>query len=172
MLFEALYLQHHETSEWLKEFPAAHDSFNKAYQAFLPKFKGEILVERRVNGVDHILNMDFAQNPIVLLGLIRKFNHPGVTISGLYVFPEYRGKGYARFIVDQIQMQTPNGYLQVAVEKSKLKKLQPFYESMGFKIAKGYTTDPNGVRLYDFFWSRRPIQILRSGEDIAIKPLA
>lgn len=171
MLKEALYLNHFEVAEWLREEPEAHANFNQAYEKFMPKFRGNVLKDPRFIGVDHVLNLNFAQNPVVLMGVIRKAGHPGVTISGLYTFPPHRRQGYARYLIDQIQKQTLSGYLQIAVERSKLDRLEPFYKSMGFQLAKGYSTDPNGTRLYDFFWSRQRIQIVRNGDDLSIRPL-
>lgn len=162
-------IQPPELAEWLNESSVRLASFNQAYKAFMPGFKGDVLKERRAVPVDHFINMDFTARPIVLAGVIRKFNHPGVTISGLYTFPEFRGQGYARFVVKQLQQQT-HGYLQIAVEKSKLEKLSQFYEGLGFIRAKGYSKDPSGTRLYDFFWSRQGIAVYRDGDILSIRP--
>lgn len=64
------------------------------------------------------------------------------------------------------------GYLQVAVEKSKLAKLTPFYQSLGFILAKGYTKEPSGTRLYDFFWSKHGLSVHREGDTLSVRPLS
>lgn len=173
MFREMMIIQHHELSDWLGEDRHRYNNFNQAYSAFMPKFRGDVLQDPRSKGVEHIINMDFTTQPMVLVGIARKFNHPSVTITGLYVFPDHRRKGYASYLVNEVQkMTTKNNYVHASVEHSKLNQLRPFYKRLGFKEVKGYSVDPTGTRLYDFLWSKREIQILRTPDGLAIKPIS
>jgi GNAT superfamily N-acetyltransferase len=90
-------------------------------------------------------------------------------ISVLYVSPEYRGKGYARALMQEIFSRADGlgcVFVQAAVAAEKVNSLRAFYEKFGFISTNGIHTDELGERYTDFFWSRKrfKLQMKPNGE--------
>ena len=71
-------------------------------------------------------------------------------LKRLYVRPEYRGRGYARILAEQILADAKSiGYEAVYLDTLPgLKAAKHLYDTMGFTVCEPYNEDPMGCSIF------------------------
>ena len=134
--------------------PLIEKNINIAHSNTMKDYRGSS--DPRVKDMVHCFNFDFGNNPIYIIGYIQNPSHPShITISSLYIFPQYRRLGVASLLLELvlIRQARSNGSLIIQVccddSNTKAKKL---YLQNGF-VNNSYTViDDLGTRFTDFFY--------------------
>lgn len=146
----------------------------QGYKECMPNLS-DSLIDNKYFENNHFMNHDFEINPKYFVA----FNDATVrgdgivTISALYVFPEYRRKGFAKDLINILKDLSNNGIIfQVAIYENKFNQLKSFYEKLDFKTT-GIPTIPDSlnIRYFDMFWCNIPLELKYSPIGTMIKRL-
>lgn len=138
--------------------PKAAAALREACKATLNHFDG--LDDARLVGTMMYVNHGFALEPRYVL--ITKPTVPFLQGVTLYVFPQWRGQGYAKALIREIQYQISGSTIQppfeAAVRAADHPRLQRFYEELGFRCA-GRSTDADGDAYFTYYWYPKPFEV-------------
>lgn len=134
----------------------------KGYRECMPEVSEELL-DFRFFMNNHFLNTDFEKEPKYFVAFDdSSIKQNGiVAISALYVFPKYRGNGYAKILIEQLKYLAQNNiYLQIAVNEKKYPELKNFYKNLDFKTT-GIASKPDDINIkyIDLFWCILPMKL-------------
>lgn len=158
--------------EHLLNEPGAHEALSEACAATLNEF--EALDDARLLGTTTYLNEDYSIAPRYVL--ITKPEVPFLHVISLYVFPGWRGRGYATGLLKHLQNLLasidPWIPIQLPVRAEDHESLKAFYEALGFRSANSPTVDGDGDAYFDFFWYPGVfyVHIENGAPHITIKP--
>lgn len=163
-----------ENKEIKVDNPNIYKYLIQGYKECMPDLSDK-LIENKYFENNHFMNQDFETNPkyFVAFDDSTVSENSIVTISVLYVFPEYRGNGFAKDLIDNLKYLSKNNIiLQVAIYENKFKELKSFYEKLDFKTT-GIPTIPDSlnIRYFDMFWCNIPLELKYSPIGTMIKRL-
>jgi len=151
-----------EFREWLAEEPQVILPLLEGYKAAISDMGSNLLLDPRSTGNDHIINPEFSTEPRYFMGYQANRERQEFIISCLYVFPALRGRGHAKRLIDIAKkVVNTGGFIQVAVEESKINELDGFYKKHGFISTNDIIPNALGVAYRDYFWSGRTITLSR-----------
>ncbi len=162
-MLQAMVVTKEETIDWLNDATSVLPNIEQAYSACIKSLLPDIRIDPRFLENDHIVNMDFIENPVFLIGLKKGNESKPATLAVVYVFPEYRNQGIAKLVLSGLLGQT-NGIVQAAVHEDELGQLKRFYESLGFKTLNRILTDDLGDGYCDFFWSPSDLELIATDD--------
>ncbi len=143
-----------ETQDWLKDDPRVITHIAQAYRECIPTALNPLTFDPRFLINNHIVNLDFIENPMFLIG----FHHLSHTVLAvLYVYPAFRNQGIGSYLIQALQQQTKLT-IQVAVDASQ-PRLGKLYCDNGFETLGIEKKDDLGVGYIDYFWSPRPFRL-------------
>jgi len=161
-----------ENVEVKKDTPTIYKYLMDGYKACMPKLSDSLL-DRKYFDNNHFMNQDFEKNPKYFIAFDDSAINENsiVTISALFVFPEYRGNGFAKDLIDILKSLSKNHIiLQVAIYEDKYLELKSFYEKLDFKSTeKPCLPDSLNIRYIDMFWCNVPMQLQHTNLGTAIK---
>lgn len=160
-MFPAMVIPKDETIDWLHDAKSVLPNLEQAYRECIKSMLPNIRLDPRFLENDHIVNMEFNDHPVFLMGIKKGNASRPATLAVLYVFPEYRNQGIAKMVLEGLLSQT-HGILQVAVHEDELWHLKGFYESLGFKTLNRIFKDDVGDGYCDFFWGPGELELVPS----------
>lgn len=167
-----MFIKKSEVKEWFSEEPHSEKAVFKAYKETITDILNDLLIDPRSAPNSYIVNQDFSTTPKYLAAFTSdQDNH--LVLSVLYVFPEYRNRGYGTHLIQQLQqLVNDSGVIQVAVDDVEIQRLNSFYVNLGFKPTGEIIPNVFGKKYQDYFWSGREIEIKRlSSGHFAVRPL-
>jgi GNAT superfamily N-acetyltransferase len=167
-----MYIPNNKLSEWINESDAIKNAVLRCYKETISDMTNDVLNDPRSRHNHHFVNPDFNQNPKYMMGFFPDMENNQFILSSLYVFPEERGKGFGKKLVNAAQsFVTDKGYIQVAVEESEINNLDTFYKKLGFITTGDKIPNDIGKIYQDYFWSGKEIALKRVGNLIGVQPL-
>lgn len=167
-----MYIPNNELSEWINESETIKNEVLRCYKETISDMTDNVLNDPRSNNNHHIVNPDFNQTPKYLMGFFPDMENNQFILSSLYVYPDYRGKGFGKKLVNAAQsFVTDKGFIQVAVEESEISNLDEFYKKLGFLTTGDKIPNVVGKVYQDYFWSERKFSLKKVGNRIGVQPL-
>jgi len=165
-------IENHELADWINDYPRCEDYLLCGYREAISDMTGCLFTDPRSLKNNHIVNNNFENNPAYFIGFNAQPEQRLFVLSCLYVFPEYRHKGFGNHLINVSQsLVRDQGAIQVAVEEEKLELLKPFYEQYGFQTTGTVRTNLLGKGYVDFFWSDKAIRLSDSPNGTLIEPV-
>ena len=165
-------IKNEELTDWLKEQPQVVAPLLQGYKEAISDMSSDLLIDPRSSKNIHIVNPEFETEQKYFMGMEPLPERHQLIISCLYVFPTFRGMGYGKHLIDFAKnLVQDQGFIQVAVEKESIDRLDLFYKNLGFKTTEDIFTNLIGKSYKDYFWSGKEIELTRIGDSIAVKPL-
>lgn len=166
-----MFIPQNEFSEWVYEEPRVVPALLEGYRAAISDMGSNLLTDPRSSSNAHILNPDFSTQPRYFIGFQPLPERHQFILSCLYVFPGFRGKGFAKHLINTAkQMVRDQGFIQVAVEEGKVPELDCFYKNQGFISTDDIIQNGFGMGYRDYFWSGKRITLSRVGNTITVQP--
>jgi len=166
-----IFVPQNEFSEWVSEEPHVVPALLEGYRAAISDMGSNLLTDPRSSKNAHVVNPDFANHPQYFMGFQPMPERHQFILSCLYVFPKFRGVGFAKHLLESAkQMVRDQGFIQVAVEEGKILQLDSFYKNQGFISTDDILQNGSGMAYRDYFWSGKRITLSRIGNTIAVQP--
>jgi GNAT superfamily N-acetyltransferase len=161
-----------ELVDWVSENPQVIPALLEGYQAAISDMGSNLLTDIRVLKNVHVINDDFLTIPKYFMGFHTIPKSPRFILSCLYVFPEFRGQGLAKRLLNSAKTMVNNkGFIQAAVEEIKINNLDAFYKENGFISTNDIISNSAGMAYRDYFWSLNGIVLSRQGNLIMVQPV-
>jgi GNAT superfamily N-acetyltransferase len=166
-----IFVPQNEFSEWVSEEPHVVPALLEGYRAAISDMGSNLLTDPRSSNNAHVVNPDFANHPQYFMGFQPMPERHQFILSCLYVFPQFRGVGFAKHLLESAkQMVRDQGFIQVAVEEGKILQLDSFYKNQGFISTDDILQNGSGMAYRDYFWSGKRITLSCIGNTIAVQP--
>ena len=148
-----------ENQEWFDEEPATKAALFEGYKAVIPDVMKDISRDHRIMKNNHILNIDFREEPKFFAGFYVQPDNL-LVLSCIYVFPKFRHQGLGSWFLNALQHQFQEARaIQVAVYADKNESLKNFYYQHGFISSGKAKSNLIGQQFVDYFWSSKPIEL-------------
>lgn len=169
LLFNSVHIPSDEFFDWLNDAPTIAPQLETAYAATMPDITN-IKNEKQAICNHHFVNNDFHTNPKYVMGYQLNEDDAHITISMLYVFPDYRYKGYAKTLINAMKYRADQvGIIQVSVDPIKNPGIKEFYKKLGFVDHGTHGKDDMGVDYHDLFWCADKLNIKQDGKSLLIR---
>jgi GNAT superfamily N-acetyltransferase len=164
-------IQQGEFSEWLSEEPHVVPALLEGYRAAISDIGSNLLTDPRSSKNTHVVNAEFRTQPRYFMGFQPFTEKRQFILSCLYVFPQFRGNGFAKHLLDTAkQIVRDQGFIQIAVEEGKIHELDGLYKKQGFISTGDIISNGFGMAYRDYFWSGKRITLSRVGNTIVVQP--
>lgn len=169
LLFNSVHITSEEFFDWLKDAPTIAPQLEEAYTTTMTGIT-HIQHERRAFCNHHVVNNDFDINPQYIMGYRLNDDDAHITISMLYVFPNYRQQGYAKTLINAMKYRAGDvGIVQVSVDPIKHPGIKEFYKQLDFIDHGTHGKDDMGVDYHDLFWCVDKLSVKQDGRSLLIR---
>lgn len=167
-------IKREENQEVKENHPNIYKYLMEGYKECMPKLSDSLLDTKYFSN-NHFMNQDFEKSPkyFVAFDDSTVSENSIVVISALFVFPEHRGNGFAKDLINFLKSISKNHIiLQVAIYENKYLELKSFYKNLDFKSTeKPSVEDSLNIRYIDMFWCDVPMELEHTNLGTAIKRL-
>ena len=152
-------------SRWVENNPVGVAALLFGYKDILSNMANNLVDDARVLENDHLLNVNFSQEPKFFMGYRVEAENNCLVMASLFVFPKHRKMGHAKNLIKDIQAGLGRAtWIRLEVEESKVSGLDSFYSNLNFTKVEGVYKDPFGKSFANYVWAGRPYKTRRNSD--------